>query len=274
MVRLTIKHDYVTLQQLSDLRQCLVQKTSNFLGNALAMLAEEYPEAQNCSDFVASSIISHFVNNNPAKTIWGFPEYGQALHLINSFLPSGSSFKPSLKKIDELRISQRMSFNYLPCNIINDHEGLYFDKLANVSEVLVATLYFYAYYDYSLKQCKLCGKWFATRTAQENFCARSFQYVDCLHKVRSYQNCKDAREAIAARLKGRYNAIYNALYKRQCQYGTLENDQSTKDFIEFSSSAQSYRDRIKSDPSIGNLSDYEKFLYIDCNNYYSRYSRR
>lgn len=241
--------------------------TDRFLGNVIAMLEEQFPEAiTGQSDFWVSGFLQDIGGGNTAKKIWGVKERGIALYDFNNFVDGRDSFYPTLEEVERLRISHNLPIAPLPIHPSDPDGGLQFRGLGTVNHVLIASLYFYAYYGYCLKRCKLCGKWFAVKkaNAQENYCSRKFSYTDCFGKSHEYPTCKDAREKIAARSKRRYSKIYQRLYGRSGFTGELNN---------FVSSSQKKLDLIKESPSIKNLADYERFLYIECEKLYPRYGR-
>lgn len=127
---------------------------------------------------------------------------------------------------------------------------------------------------YYLKKCKLCGKYFIPRKTQENYCLREFSYSNWNGLIKHYKSCKDARESIAKSCKARYQKIENKLYKRKQEWGLLEGDLTKREYEEFTRKASEFMERIKNNPSIENLREYEKYLYIDCGRYDKRYERK
>jgi len=266
--RLIIDENRVTLW--SDTGYGLTQATASFFGNIVSLLedtfcdvAQRYENGDSLSNYIVERTLQKLLEDTNNIQIWGFTDGDTTLWEIYDFIAQRDFFYPTLAEIESLRISHRIRFAPLP--FMNGE--LQFDNLSSVFQVVYSVLYYYSYMGYGLKRCKLCGKWFAFKkeNARSEFCDRRFSYIDALGKKLEYPTCKDAREKIAARAKRRRDTIYNRLYSREGFTGKLN------DFVK---KADELHNSIKENPSISNLSKYEYFLYIECDELYPRYGRQ
>lgn len=246
---------------LGDNKKGVRFSTQNAIGDIVALLESEFPNISNES--MVENLRNEIEGHRKAKKILGFPERGGSLLEFYEYVDGRKSIKPSLKDIEQLRFECGYSAPRA-INKLNPDDGIIFYNLHNISEVLFSILNYYARYDYTLKRCKFCGKWFAAPkvSAQSGYCNRGVKYNDCLGKDHKYSSCIEARKDILNRCKARYNRIYNVIYQNSGS-SFDKMTEFTRRAGELKESCYSFSDCVK----------YENYLYMDCEKFYSRYGR-
>ena len=245
----------------------VIWRSVDALGNIVAALEEQCPDA-NPED--ASFWVDDFLqaaSGAPQKVeLLGFKESGASLAKFYMFIDGRTSFAPSQREIEQLRIQNAISSAPLPYG----PDGFAFGDQHSLFQIIYSILYFCAFFSYRIKKCKLCGKWFAAsrEAAQEKFCNRPFSYVDFSGKAAQYVSCKDAAEKIRQRLEMRRRAIYNHL----APY-IATNEEILLKSRKFDIACDEFKRTIRDNPSIDNYLRYERFLYDGCKELYKKYGR-
>lgn len=173
-------------------------------------------------------------------------------------------------------------------NEIEDYTTSYKYECRNAKEIVFALLHYCISNSYVLKKCRLCGKYFIPRKAQENFCTRQFSYTNWEGIQKRYKTCKLAKKSILQTIKARKATVKDMLDERVRMNGipftelitpdeesfALETFAENRDLKSFNDCVTNFEAAVKKNPSIENLIAYEKYVFIDCEKYYKRYGRR
>lgn len=255
MVSLTIEKDYLYLQNKDGVFR---NSTLHFWGNALAMLENAFPASDHEKpEFWVANLVKAANDDQKATMIWGMQEFGNALYSMYTFIDGRNIIKITREDIERLRITHNMTANFLPTNLADISEGMRFDNLSNVTQVLIAILYYYEYHGYSLVKCKHCGKWFATNSQKNEYCGRTspcYNLVVCGKKVLgSKRTCNEAVGIIKQRLADRKKQIYNKWYAEGLEDECFELNER---FYE-------YKTAIKENPTVETITACMEYLYSD-----------
>lgn len=255
MVSLTIEKDYLYLQNKDG---AFRNSTLHFWGNALAMLENAFPASDyEKPEFWVANFVKAANDDQKATMIWGMQEFGNALYSMYTFIDGRNIIKITREDIERLRITHNMTANFLPTNLADISEGMRFDNLSDVTQVLIAILYYYEYHGYSLVKCKHCGKWFATKSQKNEYCGRTspcYNLVVCGKKVlSSKRTCNDAVGIIKQRLADRRKQIYNKWYAEGLEDECFELNER---FYE-------YKTAIKENPTVETITACMEYLYSD-----------
>ena len=255
MVSLTIEKDYLYLQNKDGVFR---NSTLHFWGNALAMLENAFPASDHEKpEFWVANLVKAANDDQKATMIWGMQEFGNALYSMYTFIDGRNIIKITREDIERLRITHNMTANFLPTNLADISEGMRFDNLSNVTQVLIAILYYYEYHGYSLAKCKHCGKWFATKSQKNEYCGRTspcYNLVVCGKKVLgSKRTCNEAVGIIKQRLADRKKQIYNKWYAEGLEDECFELNER---FYE-------YKTEIKENPTVETITACMEYLYSD-----------
>ncbi len=255
MVSLTIEKDYLYLQNKDGVFR---NSTLHFWGNALAMLENAFPASDHEKpEFWVANLVKAANDDQKATMIWGMQEFGNALYSMYTFIDGRNIIKITREDIERLRITHNMTANFLPTNLADISEGMRFDNLSNVTQVLIAILYYYEYHGYSLVKCKHCGKWFATKSQKNEYCGRTspcYNLVVCGKKVLgSKRTCNEAVGIIKQRLADRKKQIYNKWYAEGLEDECFELNER---FYE-------YKTAIKENPTVETITACMEYLYSD-----------
>lgn len=259
MLNITITQDLTTVWNTS-INHPWTLKTPEFFGDVFATLEKKFPDFDfdHFGDKVIAHVVNRFTGQKDKESHWlfGCTEIGSTFYALLSYINERTVLTPTLKEIEELRISNLMGVTFLPVGI-SAKEGMKFENLSNPTQVLIASLYYCAYNDLKLVRCKHCGRWFATKTLKEEFCSRispCYNMVVAGKKVLgSERTCKDAVVIIKQRLRDRKKKIYNGW----ATTGEFEKTRPLCDrFAEF-------MDKIKESPTPGNIVACMEYLYSD-----------
>lgn len=245
----------------------------NALGNVLSMLETEFPKAAGAdpafwvSDFMEDAKSGFSADRK--KKIWGFSERGSSLWDARQFLSehaysftSPGVYYPDLREVEELRVQHHIEL--VPVSSI-DRSMLSFNRISKTFHVIYGLLYYYAFFGFGLKRCRVCGRLYAVRKkeAQSRYCNRKCSYTDIHGKITEYDSCQVAQEAILDRCRKREKRITDHLYS---VYGSANDI-----YIQFRDGKKVYKDRIRKNPFLQNLHDYEYFLFVDSDSLCPRY---
>ena len=259
MLNISIQSDKAIVQNTAMLAQWTL-KTSLFFGDVYASLEKHFPDFD-CDSYgarVAAYVIksvSGTLEEDPVK-MFGCTEIGSTMYDLLNFINGRTILAPTLKELEELRISHQMKVNYLPVSFI-EGEGMRFEGLSSVTQVLIAALYYYAYHDLKLVRCKHCGRWFATKSLKEEYCERLSPCHNMMvagkNVLGSACSCKDAVVIIKQRLNHRKKVIYNNWWST----GHYEDTRKLGDtFTELMAA-------IRKSPTPENIAACMEYLYSD-----------
>ena len=243
--------------------------------NFFDTMTGEYPSsayvALNCSEEHLNKLKEEQKQNS---YLFHCEEYGITLYNLLMFIDDKKVLSPTLKDIEDLRITHKMTTTYLPINI-NQSGDMCFKDLKTVTQVMIAALYFYAYNGYKLKRCTHCEKWFATKTLKEEFCKRNSPCsdisIDGKKLLGKEQPCRKAVDTIKTRFQDRKKTIYdkwkNCSIKcplfddcYTCPYEECVFDKKCNELCE--THKQNMR-KIRKSPTVANIIEYHRYLYSD-----------
>lgn len=146
-----------------------------------------------------------------------------------------------------------MKSNYLPVSI-NETTSMEFDDLTNVTQVMVALLYYYSYYGFKLVKCRHCGRWFATKSLKNQYCK---QISPCCGEILKGENksCEQAVRQImqnCTRLRGAIRTKASNTVSAQLH--------SSKFLPEFEKENMGLECAARERPTVDNLTLYYNFL--------------
>lgn len=230
-------------------------RTVDFFGNVYATLQNHFPDfkCEAMGAIIATRILNKAAGkpvDDPVK-IFGCSEIGTSLYDLLMFIDGKSVLTPTLKDIEEMRIIHRMTANYLPIGL-GEEDGMRFEGLKTVTQVMIASLYYYAYNDYKLIRCKHCGKWFAAKTLKNQYCSRISPCFDEIIKGKKPLACEDTVRRImqkCGRIKNRIETKINAAQQLDFTMRTS-----------FQRECDSYYLPAKESPTVENLERYYTFL--------------
>lgn len=263
MLNISINKESTVVQNAKTHSQWTMN-TTNFFGIVYAALERNFP-GFDCSN-MANIIVERTINKiagqkeeKPPVFIFDCEEIGTTLFDLIMFVDNKKVISPTLKDIEELRISHRMTTTYLPVSI-NDRESMRFEGLKTVTQVMIAALYYYAYFEYKLTRCKHCGKWFATKSLKKEYCdniSPCYGLTIAGKKVLgSERACGDAVGIIVQRLKDRKKQIYNKWYIDGLDGTDAECTELNEEFTQFMTI-------IKESPTVENITACMEYLYSD-----------
>lgn len=236
-------------------------RTVDFFGNVYATLEKHFPDFK--CEAMGAIIVARLCNkiagkavSDPVK-IFGCSEIGTSLYDLIMFVDGKSVLAPTLKDIEEMRITHRMTTNYLPIGL-GEKDSMRYEGLKTVTQVMIASLYYYAYHDYKLIRCKHCGKWFATKNLIEKYCTRNSPFAG----YESY-SCKNAVKTIKDMLDKKRISEYERLRVKAAEYGA--NSRHNQVFNDFCVSCGSYKAALKKGASVELLQEYKEFLFDSAN---------
>ena len=263
-------------------------KTENLFGDVYALLERNFPWDSGKStptEAKAAAVINHVMtgaglsfSGAPGKEtleeaenpicLFGEKQWGENRFILAEFIGGRDEIKPTKEtsdRVEGMRIQYRMTTAYLPAHITGKEEGMAFDGLRNVTELMIATLFYYVRNDLKLVKCAHCGKWFATKAPKQKYCNRpspcvvkTGQVKDGRFLIRSDDAlpCKTAVDRIKIDQKNKYKALCEKLswcgeYDETGEYDELE---------EFKKQCREYGREIKKAPTVENLINYSRFL--------------
>ena len=233
-------------------------ETVNFFGLVYSRLEANFPNFT--QEEMARRIITHVVSGvkgEPKPTspyMFHCREIGTSLYDLISYIDGRSVIAPTLKDIEDLRIAKGMTVNYLPIKI-GGMDGMRFEGLKTVSEVMVAALYYYAYHEYKLVRCKHCGKLFATKTLKKEYCDRVSPCFGNIVGGKTPLSCEQAVRNILQKCGRMKNRIETKTQQ------TVTGQLHTNPFLEkFNSQCMPLYVTAKKFPTVNNLTSYYNFL--------------
>lgn len=259
MLNISIDKEKTIVQNTKTGGQWTV-KTTTFFGVVYESLEHNFPnfDPAQMGNMIAAHVCNKLAGRTDEKPTYIFhcEEIGTSLYDLLMFVDGKKELSPTLQDIEELRITHRMTTNYLPISI-DEPGSMRFANLKTVTHVMIAALYYYAYNKYKLTRCKHCGRWFATKTLKEEFCENISPCCELTVNGKKVLNathtCKEAVRIIRQRFADRKKQIYNKWYidglEDECQE-LLDN------YYQLS-------DAIKKEPTVKNIVACMEYLYSD-----------
>lgn len=233
-------------------------KTPEFFGLVLEKLEFHFPDFN--ANLLGAHIAAHVINGLNGVTekdpvqFFGCTELGSTLYDLLYFIGGRSVITPTLKEIEEMRISHRMAANFLPVSI-TDKNSMRFEDLVTVTQVMIAALYYYAYNDLKLVRCKHCGRWFATDTLKKAYCDRESPCFGSIIKGKTPLTCEQA----VRNIQQKCGRIKNRIETKASQTVAAQLHDSSF-LLEFSTQCVPLHDAAKKSPTVSNLTNYYNFL--------------
>ena len=213
-------------------------KTENCFGLIYNSLERRFPNfnedaiVTNCINYMRNAMTGKDIHPATSYKLLGRVERGHTLLFFHEYFDGKESVVFSLQDVDKIRIASRMKSNYLPVSI-NETTSMEFDDLTNVTQVMVALLYYYAYYGLKLVKCRHCGCWFATKSLKNQYCKRispccggmlKGENKSCEQAVRQImQNCTRLRGAIRTKASRTVSAqLHNSTFLPEFEKENME----------------------------------------------------
>ncbi len=224
--------------------------TVDFFGNVYVAIEKHFPNFKE-ENFVAltEKMMVGKSSDKPVE-IFGCREFGTTFYALTTLVGDKTVFIPTLKVIEKMRIDYNMNVNYLPISL-DEKDSMRFEGLRTVAQVMIAALYYYAYYGYKMVRCKHCGKWFATKTLKEQYCKRISPCVNDIIKSKKPLNCEQAVRNIRQQQSRQHRQIYSRSYLKAKNQGEIDS---------FLTESYILKDAVKRSPSVGNCKKYHVFL--------------
>ena len=253
MLNISIGSENAVVQNPATYSQWTV-KTTEIFGTVYATLERHFchiPQDE-LPEKIAERIWKRIRGEADENEAWIFhvKEIGTHYFDLKSFIDDRETIVPTLKEIEEMRIRYSMTSNYLPVQF-GDQDSMRFEKLASVTQVMIAILYYYAFNGYKLVRCKHCGKWFATKTLKEKYCKRISPCFGEIITGKTPLPCEQAVRNIKQKQSRRRRNIYEYL----CNYATYQEE-----IDEFKEQCKRFREAITNAPTVKNFQEYEAFL--------------
>ncbi len=239
-------------------------KTSELFGIIYVSQLKHYPDFD-CDKF-GDRVVERISKGLQGQAVeeptylFGMVERGDTLFFMEQFIDGRRMVSPTIDDIEELRISNRMTANFLP-----SHGCIQFDKLNSVRHVIIALLYFYAVNGYKLTICKHCGRWFATKSLKELYCSKNSSFP-------GYERytCGEAVKRIKDKLERKRLSEYERLHLKAMEYGV--NSRHSEVFNSFCQTCSTFKAELKHGASVELLQAYKDYLY-DSENVRPKYER-
>ena len=257
MLNISITKDKTTVEN-TNLYCKWTLETSVFFGIVYENLERHFPDfdCESLGARIAAHVLKAIngeIEKEPVK-IFGCTELGSTLYDLIYYINGRSVLEPTLKDIEEIRISNRMAVNYLPVSL-NDKDGMRFEGLKTVTQVMIAALYYYAYHDFKLVRCKHCSTWFATKTLKKEYCDRISPCFDTIIKGKTPLPCEKAVRNIfqkCGRIKNRIETKANQTVSAQLHRNSFID--------QFQRECEPLYLSAKESPTVQNLTNYYNFL--------------
>ena len=256
-----------TIVENTDKRCTWTIGTVEFFGNVYSTLEKHFPEiAPEVIEKRTKQYLLDKLNGKPIEpqpTIFGCTEMGDTLLSLIGYIEENirhdigtdrSYIFPTLRELEEYRISNRMKSNYLP-DSFDDNKGICFSGLTTVTQVLIAALYYYAYHDYKLARCQHCGTWFATKTLKKKYCDRISPCFGVVVKGKTPLSCEQTVRNIlqkCGRIRNRIETKANQTIAAQLHESVFQ--------VKFRTECDHLYMMAKNDPTVENLTNYYNYL--------------
>lgn len=252
----------------NTVKQCKwTLNTIDFFGNVFSTLEKHFPDIspesveQKTKTYLILKLNEQSVDQ--PVTIFGCTEMGATLLTLIAYIEDNTKHDigtnrsyifPTLKELEEFRITNRMTSNYLP-DSFDEENSIRFSRLDTVTQVLIAALYFYAYHDYKIARCQHCGKWYATKNLKKKYCNRISPCFGFIIKGKDPLSCEQAVRNIlqkCSRIKNRIETKTRQTVAAQLHENAFEDY--------FREQCDHFYRAAKLDPTVENLTNYHDFL--------------
>lgn len=239
-------------------------KTELFLGDAIALLEEKYPDIPTDDASYLRYLENDIFGASP-KTLWGLKEGCSVLRnfdrIVDKYEVAAATpyLELSIKDADNIRLYYRVNSHqyhdsffdgYANEDFVNEN-AVAFLELDTITKVLMAALYYYTLNGYKLVRCKHCGKWFATKTLKEQYCKRTSPCFGDVITGKTPLPCEQAVRNIKQKQSRRHKNVYSYL-------DISAKDQ--EDIEYFKMESKKLKEAITHSPSVENFKKYEDFL--------------
>ena len=144
MLNISIDKENTIVQNTKTNGQWTV-KTTRFFGVVYESLEHNFPnfDPAQMGNMIAFHACNKLAEKKIEKPTYLFhcEEIGTSLYDLTMFIGGKKVLSPTLQDIEELRISHRMTTNYLPVSI-EDKDSMRFVNLKTVTHVMIAALYY------------------------------------------------------------------------------------------------------------------------------------
>jgi|GEM_PF-3275037 len=255
--------------------------TANFLGDVIEILEKHFPNYDKDATTLSDAVIKHIKTELDGEksvlegcTIFGEREVGVSMLNIPALLKDKTSFKPSLREVEKMRLECGMS----SAAVLYDESGvkdgvpyeskgvMMFKNLSNVTEIFVAYLYFCAFNDLRLVRCKHCGLWFATPSLEFEYCTRTSPCYNrkagnkvMLGRATKNRSCFDATTTMKQALRSRRECICK---NWQAESGSDE-EAVNKRCNDLRNTCYNLLSKINQSPTADNFAEAFAYLYSD-----------
>lgn len=148
----------------------------------------------------------------------------------------------TIKDLENIGIDFNIHIN---CNFRNNKNYIY--NCNSVSEIVYSLLHYLFENEYKVNVCRYCDRFFITDTYKNIFCKSDCPAPE-KYKGKDCQYVKEQR-------------LHSLSSKRRRIDKNLEYKYSASDVLyDFRYKCEDYKDKIKENPSIGNINKYENFL--------------
>ena len=142
-------------------------------------------------------------------------------------------------------------------------DSIYVYNCSSVIEILFSIFHYLVINNYQITTCKHCGKDFFTINKKRYLCNRKtpYRYMKEVRKEKDRLNertCVEAVDLIRKRFSNRKKSIIENYAMQNAEDGGYDPEKEKENFIY---EANSKSKKMKKNPSIDNIREYEKFLY-------------
>ncbi len=181
-----------------------------------------------------------------------FKDSSEGIHQTISFIDWTSGFKNvRFKEFEIFRCANDILLGFRSPG--KHFSYIYEDCYA--SELLFAVMHYYIFNELKLIKCKHCGKWFAAKSLEFEYCNRISPcynlYVAGKKVLNSALPCEKAVRTITQKFRDRKNSIYKNW-----------NAQGI-DCLDFLNQCADYSRLLKVNPTVETISAYQEYLYSE-----------
>ncbi len=193
-------------------------ETELFFGDVMSHLEQNYPKMLTDVNSHNEYLKNDILGESPFE-LWGLSEGSSALINMYKFLLNDNSIKLTFKMVEELRLYYHFeSYQYHDSFFdgakypLPKEKAITFKNLNTITQVLCSALYYYALNDYKIKKCAHCGKWFATKNGNIDYCGRKspiekYSHLKCVEAQQRIRKNSGANHP----LKKRFNVLCSTL---------------------------------------------------------------
>ena len=207
--------------------KCNWYKTDLFFGDVMSHLEENYPkmspDIKYNDECLNNNVWWEYINKDISGEhpflLWGLSEGSSALANMYKFLLKDDYIRLTFKMVEELRLYYHFESYHNHDSFFDgaeyplpEEKAVTFKNLNTITQVLCSALYYYALNDYKIKKCAHCGKWFATKNGNIDYCNRNSP----IEKY-SHLKCVEAQQRLRKNsgvnhpLKKRFNVLSSTL---------------------------------------------------------------